>query len=181
MHSALDFVTQFCCDRHNDGFELCSFFPGEVFTGLELGEKKATRRREKKRIVKHRAALENLLRTWRSEAHQNDPLRTLRSVTWIIDDDKIKTLAALLPSKLQNPLDITQALEETEEWSNEWAQAIFNVICSFVPPRDASIPKKRKGVFEPSPSRITIRIPALPLRDRLNIDFDPSIHRQRNK
>jgi hypothetical protein len=86
--------------------------------------------------MKQRGPLQTLLRSWRSEVYKSDPLRTVRPKTWIIDDQKIKKLSTVLPSRIQMPSDIARLLGETAEWSAEWSSPIFDVVYLYDnPPR----------------------------------------------
>jgi len=78
--------------------------------------------------MKQRVPLQILIKSWRTEAHKTDPLRVIRRASWIIDDAKVKELSAILPTRIRIPSDIADLLGETDEWSSEWSQQIFDII-----------------------------------------------------
>lgn len=75
----VDFMNHFCCDRHNDDFNLADYFPGtldttDVFVFIDQAMSVATPR-PKFHPVKEREPLRANLYAWRSCMHRNDPLR----------------------------------------------------------------------------------------------------------
>ena len=157
--SACAFVTDFCCDRDSDEFELEAFFPGKFLKESDTKGKK-TRKGGQNRPVIQRAPLEKLLQDWRRQVNQNDPLRAVRPASWILEDAQITILATISPARLNEAQDITNALNESEEWSSKWAEQIFNIISTYVP---VPVSKKRKAQVPLSP-------PPLSLHNRTNID-----------
>ena len=158
---ACSFITDICCDRDSDSFNLSSFFPGKFLTEDELKVKKKTRKGGPSRPVKHRALLEELLQGWRRQAHQNYSLRAVLPASWILEDAQITLLAAIAPAKLTNAQDITQLLNETDEWSSKWSSQVFDLISTYNPPADAPVSKKRKAVPAGAPASLS---------DRSNVD-----------
>ena len=92
---ACAFVTQFCCDRDSDEFELDSFFPGK-FLKEEKTKAKKTRKGGQNRPVIQRALLEKLLQERRRQANQNDLLPAVCPASWILEDAQITVLATIL-------------------------------------------------------------------------------------
>lgn len=68
---------------------------------------------------------------WRNEAHKHDPLAAVRPPTFILDDKGIKTLARIYPTEIRNTTQVVQALEETEEWDQEWSKEIIAIIQAY--------------------------------------------------
>jgi hypothetical protein len=125
---AFSFVTPCCCDRCEQ-FDFSQYFLGDIYTGNEPKQPKASIPPAlKNRPMKQRGPLQILLRSWRSKTHKLDPLRAIRPQTWIIDDEKIRKLSSVLPNRIQIPSDIARLLGETEEWSVEWSFPIFAVV-----------------------------------------------------
>lgn len=81
-----------------------------------------------KRAAKDRHHVRNLLRTWRASTLASHVNRAVLQPTWLIDDADIKALASRHPSVIQSPIDIKNALQETDAWYHEYASAIFDVI-----------------------------------------------------
>ena len=178
---ALDFVTPCCCDRC-DTFDFSGYFLGDIYMGDEPKTAKVSKAPTlKNRPMKQRGPLQILLRQWRSKAHESDPLRAIRSQTWIIDDGKIRKLSIVLPNRIRIPSDIANLLGETQEWSIEWSFQIFAVVHKYdnphlytLPPSptpsttsdDEEPPAKRRKICRiqtPIPS-LKIRIPSLARR-----------------
>ena len=78
-----------------------------------------------------RKPLQCHLRAWHSKAHLLDPLRTVQPLSFICDNKSIVKLSTLHSDKVTCVLDIVQALEETEEWEEEWGAQVFDVIQAF--------------------------------------------------
>jgi hypothetical protein len=72
-----------------------------------------------------RKPLQCRLRNWRSEAHLLDPLRAVRPLSFICDDKSLVKLSTLRADKVTCVLDLVRALEETEEWAQEWGEQVF--------------------------------------------------------
>lgn len=147
--TARSFTTPWCCNRHpGSGFRLSCYFngkflyqdiPGRLFYGdlddpnriLIIPKPKDTKRTRggNNCRVSEREPLKYLLRVWRAEAHRSDPLRQVRPATYILDDDSIAAVAKILPARLKSlssgSLVITKVLQETEEWSCEWADKVL--------------------------------------------------------
>jgi hypothetical protein len=137
---ALDFVTSYCCNRC-ESFDFSCFFLGDVYTGNEPKAMKVPKAAAlKNRPMKQRGPLQILLRLWRTKAHNSDPLRAIRRLTWIIDDEKIKKLSIVLPSRIRIPSDIAKFLGETQDWSVEWSFPIFAVVHQYDNPRLYTLP-----------------------------------------
>ena len=125
---ALHFTAPFCCDRCHD-FKFHQYFLGDIYTGQEPEPTKIKIPAPfKKRVMNQRVPLQILIKSWRTEAHKTDPLRVIRRASWIIDDAKVKELSAILPTRIRIPSDIADLLGETDEWSSEWSQQIFDII-----------------------------------------------------
>jgi len=125
---ALHFTTDFCCDRHGNGFDLSKYVSSPVYAGPEPKVRKPPQRKPRGRPVKERPPLHLLIRAWRARINQSDPLGAICPPRWILDDSKIKTLAAALPSAIRIPSDIVDLLESSTEWSNKYAASLFDVI-----------------------------------------------------
>jgi hypothetical protein len=151
--AAVKYTTKFCCDRHQNGFNLQDFVPGTIFTGKDDKVPAEKKKRAVYRPVKDRVALEESIHTWRRHVHANDSVRMVMPARWIIDDGQIKTLAATLPSALSCPETITRILGKPSEWSKQYAHSLFNVIQKYevISP---SIRKRRSPTRSPSPSGV---------------------------
>lgn len=132
---ALDFAGEWCCDRHpGGGFNLASYFPGQFYTEEDcinvVKKRKSTPKRQNRPTIQ-RPLLQRHLRAWRTEAHAIDPLRSVRPSSFILDDKSIVILSRIRCDKVTCVLDITRALEETEEWAEEFGTQIHHVIIAY--------------------------------------------------
>jgi hypothetical protein len=132
---AIDFTNWFCCDRHDDGFELVKFFPGRFLASEALvfvdQTVNATTLRPKYRPVKEREPLKATLYAWRSHAHRNDPLRGVRQISWILTDADIEVLCKTPRMSLANVDQLKTLLGASSDWIYEWGQKVVNEVCSF--------------------------------------------------
>jgi hypothetical protein len=60
---ALDFTTDFCCDNHNNGFDLTKYFPGSITPLPKLPSEK--KKQSKYCPMDQRAGVASQLTTWR--------------------------------------------------------------------------------------------------------------------
>ncbi|KAH9011631.1 II DNA helicase [Lactarius pseudohatsudake] len=148
---ALHFTTGWCCNRHpGSNFQWQHFFKGRLLyqdpesSKLYYGdvgdpdreEILPPRRKKRKGSMKIRAANErkpliSRLLAWRAGAHSKDPLAPVRPPYFIIDDPEIKLLARLHSSNVARPEQVVAALNETQEWQDEWSHQVFEVIQSY--------------------------------------------------
>ena len=93
--------------------------------------KEKRRSKNKVRPSKDRGVLKLRLLSWRTEIHKHDPLAAVRPPTFILDDKGIKTLATIHPTEIRNTTQVVQALNETEEWDQEWSKEIVAIIQAY--------------------------------------------------
>lgn len=133
--TALDFTNKFCCDRHSDGFNLADFFPGRSQAGESLvfvdQSVNAATSRPKYRPVKEREPLNVILYAWRSRMHQNDPLRGVRQISWILTDADIDAICKTTRTSLGNVDQLKTLLGANSGWVQEWGQKIIDKVSRF--------------------------------------------------
>ncbi|KDR79157.1 hypothetical protein GALMADRAFT_63303 [Galerina marginata CBS 339.88] len=127
--TAVKYTSQFCCDRHDDGFDLQLFLPGTLYkiTGEKrkadsLADGPSTKLRPKA----DRIILDNKIIEWLKSEIEQDPIG--RPYYHILSDDQKKTLVRISSKDLQSSSTITNALDETEEWATQWASKLFVLI-----------------------------------------------------
>ncbi|KAF7971247.1 hypothetical protein HWV62_21586 [Athelia sp. TMB] len=179
---ALDFTGLFCCDKPGCGGHdpsgfgsiVSQFLCRPLLTVLPIPVKATPKRKPptKRRLKSDQLPIKNLIGAWRSETHAQDPCRSVRSVSWLIDDAQIKSLITVHPASIRSPIDIKNTLEETDEWYRTNAFAIFDIIQDYDTKHPIPLPKPRKRQRQqkenvpPSPlppdppPRLFIRIPA---------------------
>jgi hypothetical protein len=131
----MDFTTQFCCDRHDNGFDLADFFPGKIRTenSIQFVNQTATAAasRPKYRPVKEREPLKAALYAWRSRAHQQDPLRGVRQISWILTDADIEIICKTPRTSLENMDQLKTLLGVSADWIVEWGQLVVDKVSLF--------------------------------------------------
>ena len=68
---------------------------------------------------------------WCHEEHANSPLAAVRPPSFIIDDGGITTISKLHPENITDYRQITDLLDQTVEWEEEWSKKVFEVILQF--------------------------------------------------
>ncbi|KAJ7129944.1 hypothetical protein C8R46DRAFT_925038 [Mycena filopes] len=129
---ALDFTTKWCCDNHDDGFDLAFYLPSlrpqlSDDSDSEL-EQPPKRPRKRYRTVALREPLVSELEEWRQKVHTSDPVAKDFPIGYILDDKAISLLARELPGAFRIPADITAFLEETPEWHSLYALDVLGTI-----------------------------------------------------
>ena len=157
---ALNYTTEFCCDCHGNGFDLSKHVPGPIYAGPEPKVRKPPQCKPRGRPVKERPLLDLLICAWRARINQSDLLGAICPPRWILDDMKIKTLAAALPSAIRVPADIVTLLDLPTEWCTKYSSSLFSV----VQPYNDSLQKKRPR----TPSPLPPPTPRPPLVDQIN-------------
>jgi hypothetical protein len=132
---ALKFTNRFCCDKHGDGFNLAVFFPGKFQTAETLifidQAVNAASSRPKYRPMKEREPLRAALYSWRAHTHENDPLRRVRQISWILANTEIEVICKAPRKSLANINQLKTLLDASSDWVDEWGQKIIDEICSF--------------------------------------------------
>ena len=130
--SAVHFTNPFCCSKHDDGFRLADFFPGtflsdESFIFIKQ-DTNTLALRAKYRPVKERELLKAALYAWRSRMHQNDPLRGVRQISWIISDSEIELICKTPQATLTNVEELKSRLDVSSDWVEEWGLKLVDEI-----------------------------------------------------
>ncbi|PBK80023.1 hypothetical protein ARMGADRAFT_950092, partial [Armillaria gallica] len=114
----LDFTGPFCCDRHNNGFDLQNFLPGPLLRSSPT------------------AAPAPL--SGQKRPQPDVPNRSTKA-------QKLLCLARVAPSLITAPLSLLSILEETTDWMDEWGKKLYDVIFDFNChyPEDQPPPPKR--------------------------------------
>ncbi|KAF8871179.1 P-loop containing nucleoside triphosphate hydrolase protein [Infundibulicybe gibba] len=125
---ALDFHTEFCCDRHPDSpFDLQQMLPGSIFPGdppPRPGKRKQPN--TKYRPTHERSTLDLRIILWlesRVNANPNCPRTTYDILTHQQRLTLVRTPATLIPSANS----IVQLLGESDEWEANYATSLYKV------------------------------------------------------
>ena len=132
LKQAVDFINCFCCNRHNDDFNLADYFPGtldttDTFVFIDQAISMATPR-PKFHPVKECEPLRANLYAWRSCTHQNDPLRGMRQITWIFTNLEIDMISKVPRMGLANVDQLKSLLGSTLDWVSECGQKIVDEV-----------------------------------------------------
>ena len=127
---ALLFTTEFCCERHSDGFSLQKMLPGKIYESSPAPNKKRGKY-PKYRPTKERPALDRLIIQWLQNEHEADDLRSVRPMYDILSDMQRKILVRTLAKNIRTASDITLHLGESSEWEAEWAPKLFSLILRY--------------------------------------------------
>lgn len=130
---ALEYTGLWCCDQHPDNhfnFELYFLGPMYIDEPVECAKRKRSAQVLVRKVIQCKP-LNKILCVWRFDCHQNHDLRFIRPASFILDDNAIKTLCRIHPTKLTCSSDITTAPKETSEWHNDWAQKLFEIILDY--------------------------------------------------
>ena len=123
------YTSEFCCDQHDDGFNLQFFLPGTLYR--ITGEKRKADSQADGTSAKlwpkaDQIILDNkIIECLKGETTQ-DPISC--PYHHILSDDQKKTLIQIASKDLQSSSTITEALKETEEWGTQWAGKLFHLI-----------------------------------------------------
>jgi hypothetical protein len=91
----------------------------------------ATTPRAKYRPIKEREPLKAALYAWRSRAHQNDLLRGVRQISWILSDSGIELICKTPQTSLTNIKQLESLLDASSDWVEEWGRQVMDEICLF--------------------------------------------------
>lgn len=125
-----EFTSTFCCDRHDNSFDLQAFLPGTIYKlEASTGEKQkvvSSGTSAKLRPKADRISLDDKIIQWLKDKVAQDP--SGRPYYHILSDSQKKTLIRIPSKDLQSPANIIQVLDESEEWGALWAGKLFHLI-----------------------------------------------------
>ena len=75
-----------------------------------------------------RSALDELLIEWLKIQHANDSLGVFRAEYDILSIEQREQLCRTHIKYITSSADIVRIVDETEEWAEEWAEVIYNLI-----------------------------------------------------
>ncbi|KAF8119145.1 P-loop containing nucleoside triphosphate hydrolase protein [Boletus edulis] len=130
---ALSYSAQWCCDRHNDGFNILSFFHGDVRTSdaAEVSAAATKRKRTQLRATAERQQLLDALVSWREQAHAQDPYRGVWPIARLLSKNGLELLSKTHPNDTTSPSDLVALLQESDEWGSEYGSKAFAIIQEF--------------------------------------------------
>ncbi|KAK7006578.1 Werner syndrome ATP-dependent helicase, partial [Favolaschia claudopus] len=121
------FTCSNCCDHH-PGFNLSHYLP-DLSTIINLVESDLVRLpRRGYRPLRARATLEDAIHSWTKMTHQEDPILKTFPRDWILSDNAISRLAREKAQFFQIPRDVTDFLEEDNDWHSRYALEVLTVV-----------------------------------------------------
>jgi hypothetical protein len=134
---ATDYTTPFCCDRHNNGFNIEEYLPSKLYQGPSAVEAKEPSQAAKLRAKAERERLEDKVIDWVYAQAASD--LDNRPTYEILSPEKTKILLRMEPKDITSARAIMEAIDETEEWLEEYGQSLFRLVFEF----DLQLKKKK--------------------------------------
>ncbi|KAJ7574751.1 hypothetical protein C8J56DRAFT_1064439 [Mycena floridula] len=140
---ALKYMTQWCSSLQGPDKVVFYGHPDDPEC-MELVPKaeKDTKNSASKRPVTQTVTLRATLRKWRDSLSLSPPMSVVWPSQFILDDTDIQTLAAVSADSLDEPSDMTDTLDKSEEWDEDWAAEVLEVVHKY----DLSLKKPKKMV-----------------------------------
>jgi hypothetical protein len=185
---ALEFNGPYCCDRHNDGFNLQDYLPGPLHlhaadAQIIILPPPPPPARNQYRSTASQAVLIPLLTDWRRTEHMNDPLRAVCPEFEILSDTELKLVARWKPNSitLSGSDKIAAELKQTKEWQEVWGTKLFRVLFEFDLENPVAVqrPKRKTPAAAPENTspikrpRLIRAAPKSPPRTRLFLRIPP--------
>lgn len=131
-HLAMKFTAPYCCDAHDNGFNLQDFLPGPLWTAdsasLDSHLAKST---QPSRPSKQKKELTRKLHDWLFHTHNTNLFAFAQPMYTILADSQIKALVRPPAGTFTWIEEITAALDQGPEWETQWASKILGVITEF--------------------------------------------------
>lgn len=167
---AIDYTTPFCCDRHNDGFNIEDYLPGKLYQGPPSAEAKEPSQAAKARAKAEREHLEDKVIDWVYAQAASD--LDNRPTYEILSLEKTKILLRIESKDVTSARAIMEAIDETEEWLEEYGQSLYNVLFEFDLQLKKKKPRTRK--HEDNPAEHGVVAFAIEGYGTLNAEAGPS-------
>ncbi|KAJ7577341.1 hypothetical protein C8J56DRAFT_1060994 [Mycena floridula] len=139
----LKYMTQWCSSLQGPDKVVFYGHPDDPEC-MELVPKaeKDTKNSASKRPVTQTVTLCATLRKWRDSLSPSPPMSIVWPSQFILDDTDIQTLAAVSADSLDEPSDVTDTLDKSEEWDEDWVAEVLEVVHKY----DLSLKKPKKMV-----------------------------------
>ncbi|KAK6974993.1 Werner syndrome ATP-dependent helicase, partial [Favolaschia claudopus] len=125
--SATSFTCSNCCDHH-PGFNLSHYLPGLKDSDSDAESDSPPHKPPRYRPLRARATLEDAIHSWTKMTHQEDPILKTFPRDWILSDNAISRLAREKAQFFQIPRDVTDFLEEDNDWHSRYALEVLTVV-----------------------------------------------------
>lgn len=143
--TALQHTGPFCCDRHNDGFNLNDHLPSRLYSPSQGTKRKETEdntdteaqdtnteKRTELRLKDERRPFDLQLIEWiKNEMKFNNPYN--RPFQDILSHRKRKILVRIHREdpRLQSAATIVTALDESQDWAARHGESLYTFICKY--------------------------------------------------
>ncbi|EIW77908.1 P-loop containing nucleoside triphosphate hydrolase protein [Coniophora puteana RWD-64-598 SS2] len=141
---ALKYTVSHCCDKHDDGFSLSSFFPGAFLHEEPTKPKKQSKATRDNRPTSQREPLRELIRTWRSKARLTTLFTRMMPTNFLLNKHEIDRIVKASPITFSCLSSLVAFLGETTEWETTFGQGLYNVIQVYDATVQAEIQAKKK-------------------------------------
>ncbi|KAJ7598279.1 P-loop containing nucleoside triphosphate hydrolase protein [Mycena floridula] len=118
----LSYVTDHCCDAHNDGFDLQKFLPGPLY--VPVAEEAIKKVKSRKRPLKQQEILQVIVTKWLHESYSNNR-HFGRQIYHILTHGQIKALVAVPVGDLATKEAL---LGQSSAWEELWGDSLMAVI-----------------------------------------------------
>ncbi|EIW83201.1 P-loop containing nucleoside triphosphate hydrolase protein [Coniophora puteana RWD-64-598 SS2] len=125
---ALKFTGSYCCDNHNDGFSLTSFFPGAFLYSDPPKPKKLSRPTRDNRPQAQREPLRELIWAWRDKTRHTSTLTLMFPTNYLLQKREVDKLVKTNPKSLSSLANLVTFLGETPGWARVFGPGLFKVI-----------------------------------------------------
>ncbi|KAJ7583184.1 P-loop containing nucleoside triphosphate hydrolase protein [Mycena floridula] len=123
---SLTYVTDYCCDAHDKGFELQMHLPGPLYVSPPAAEP-AKKVKSKIRPPKQRDELETSITRWLHTSFAKNRVFG-RQIYHILTNAQIKTLLRPPAGIIACKKDITALLKQSKDWEELWGESLMAVI-----------------------------------------------------
>ncbi|KAJ7576555.1 P-loop containing nucleoside triphosphate hydrolase protein [Mycena floridula] len=131
---ALTFANKFCCDGHDNGFDLRDFLPGPLSVDsppVSSEDEAPEPVSAPKRPVKQKKELKTLIQIWLSSASVGDRYHFARPRYLILMESQIAALLIPPAGELTTVQDLTRLLDQSDDWESMWAASLLQVIVGY--------------------------------------------------
>ncbi|KAK7452181.1 hypothetical protein VKT23_012284 [Stygiomarasmius scandens] len=131
---ALEFFTAFCCDAHDDGFDLQELLPGKLYNPSITPETSDVTKEKltgpKSRSSTNKKQLRKLLEQWLEKAHLNNTMAPTWPVYYILSESHLKTLSSAPPYSIvisafdaeKEKVLSPEIIEDSEWYESDWEE-----------------------------------------------------------
>ncbi|EIW74098.1 P-loop containing nucleoside triphosphate hydrolase protein [Coniophora puteana RWD-64-598 SS2] len=143
--NASKYSVSYCCNNHDNGFKLESFFPGPFLYAEPVKPKKNAMRTLDNRPKSQREPLRQRIEVWKTQARPKSTLTQMWPSNYLPSKEEINRIILANPQRFTLLSDLVSFLQETADWAQLFGSELFNILKNYDAEVAADIAMKKQA------------------------------------